>query len=138
MLGSRGEGSASGTDDEEGSDRDGDAGAPRGWTSPVDSSDSGGEDDSDVGDADVDLLDSSDDEGVPEARGRDGRKQVGAAPAGVKRSMAPRAEPGHAGMAVKRPRFQSRAEAAAAAELVGLSVAEQEALALRMLTNRSR
>lgn len=93
------------------------------------SSDSGGE----GGDAEFDMLESSDDEeDVPRAGAG------GSAPRGVKRSVQALPEPSHAGMAVKRPRVQSRAEAAAAVELDGLSVAEQEALALRVLTRRER
>ena len=119
-------------DDEDGSD-DGD-GNP---ASPSEGSEGGegatyGDDESSGGGAsedggEVDMLQSSDDEGDPRARSRVGVKR------GASR-VAP--EPSHAGMALAGKRTRMERSDKGAGELDGLSVQEQEALALRMLRTR--
>ena len=86
-----------------------------------------------VGDDYIDMLDSSDDEASRRGRGRE--TGICGGPAGGAKRHAPLLpEPSHAGMALKKQRVKSQTET----ELQGLSVAEQEALALRMLTQRDR
>ena len=95
---------------------------------------SGGSDsDAEIKDGDMvdglDMLQSSDDDDAkPRGAGRAGNKRV-----------APQAapEPSHAGMALaSRKRRLTQGSGGGAGELDGLSVQEQEALALRMLRNR--
>ena len=87
------------------------------------------EDDDENGMDGVDMLQSSDDD--------DDDDNIGPRRSGTKRGAPrPAPEPSHAGMALAGKRRMAQGSDKGAGELDGLSVQEQEALALRMLRNR--